>query len=54
MKKVESIFSMVSDFAPMGDQPTAISELVAGVKDGRKSQVLLGVTGLVRLLQWQM
>ncbi|MBR3148475.1 MAG: excinuclease ABC subunit UvrB [Alphaproteobacteria bacterium] len=45
MKKVESIFSMVSDFAPMGDQPTAISELVAGVKDGRKSQVLLGVTG---------
>ncbi|MDE6250967.1 MAG: excinuclease ABC subunit UvrB [Alphaproteobacteria bacterium] len=29
----------------MGDQPTAISELVAGVKDGRKNQVLLGVTG---------
>ncbi len=29
----------------MGDQPTAISELTAGVRDGRRSQVLLGVTG---------
>ena len=29
----------------MGDQPTAISELVSGVRDGRRSQVLLGVTG---------
>ncbi len=29
----------------MGDQPTAISELVAGVREGRKNQVLLGVTG---------
>ena len=29
----------------MGDQPSAISELVGGIKDGRKSQVLLGVTG---------
>ena len=29
----------------MGDQPTAISELVSGVNDGRRSQVLLGVTG---------
>lgn len=29
----------------MGDQPAAISELVAGVRDGRHSQVLLGVTG---------
>ena len=29
----------------MGDQPVAISELVAGVNDGRRSQVLLGVTG---------
>ena len=45
MKNDKSIFSLESDFAPMGDQPTAISELVAGVKDGRKSQVLLGVTG---------
>ena len=41
----KSVFSLESDYAPMGDQPTAISELVAGVKDGRRSQVLLGVTG---------
>lgn len=29
----------------MGDQPQAIAELTAGVRDGRRSQVLLGVTG---------
>ncbi|MCQ2598819.1 MAG: excinuclease ABC subunit UvrB [Alphaproteobacteria bacterium] len=29
----------------MGDQPVAISELVSGICDGRRSQVLLGVTG---------
>lgn len=29
----------------MGDQPTAISDLVNGIKNGRRSQVLLGVTG---------
>jgi len=29
----------------MGDQPTAISDLVRGIKEGRQSQVLLGVTG---------
>ncbi len=29
----------------MGDQPTAIRELTDGVRDGRRSQVLLGVTG---------
>ncbi len=29
----------------MGDQPTAISDLVNGINDGRRSQVLLGVTG---------
>ena len=45
MKDNKSIFSLESDFAPMGDQPTAISELVEGIESGRKSQVLLGVTG---------
>jgi excinuclease ABC subunit B len=45
MKQIKSVFSLESDYKPMGDQPTAISELVSGVKDGRKSQVLLGVTG---------
>ncbi len=43
MKRAE--FYLESDYQPMGDQPTAISELVAGVDSGRHSQVLLGVTG---------
>ena len=43
MKK--SIFDLQSDYKPMGDQPTAIAELAGGVRDGRHSQVLLGVTG---------
>ena len=34
-----------SDLAPCGDQPRAISELVAGLRRGDKAQVLLGVTG---------
>ena len=38
-------FEIVSDFAPAGDQPTAIGELVGGVRDGEMDQVLLGVTG---------
>ena len=45
MKQVKNIFSLESDYKPMGDQPAAISELVNGVLGGRKSQVLLGVTG---------
>lgn len=45
MKDTKRVFSLESDYKPMGDQPTAISELVSGVKEGRKSQVLLGVTG---------
>ncbi len=39
-------FELVSEFEPSGDQPTAIRELVEGIKDnGEQSQVLLGVTG---------
>ncbi|MFT4758407.1 MAG: excinuclease ABC subunit B [Paraglaciecola sp.] len=38
-------FKLSSPFRPTGDQPTAISELTKGVKEGEKSQVLLGVTG---------
>ena len=38
-------FEMVSDFAPAGDQPTAIAELSTGVNDGERDQVLLGATG---------
>ena len=45
MSNNKSVFSLESDYTPMGDQPSAISELVAGVNDGLKSQVLLGVTG---------
>ncbi len=38
-------FSISSDFAPAGDQPQAIAELVDGLTQGEKDQVLLGVTG---------
>ncbi len=41
----KSIFNLKSPYTPMGDQPTAISELASGVRSGKKSQVLLGVTG---------
>ena len=41
----KKVFDLQSDYAPMGDQPTAIAELAGGVRDGRRSQVLLGVTG---------
>jgi excinuclease ABC subunit B len=36
---------MVSDFEPAGDQPQAIKDLVAGVAEKERTQVLLGVTG---------
>jgi excinuclease ABC subunit B len=36
---------LVSDFEPTGDQPRAIEELVAGLREGRSEQILLGVTG---------
>ncbi len=36
---------MVTQFTPQGDQPRAISQLVEGIKEGLKHQVLLGVTG---------
>ena len=38
-------FTLVSDYEPSGDQPTAIAELVAAARAGEKDQVLLGVTG---------
>jgi excinuclease ABC subunit B len=38
-------FDLVSEFAPAGDQPQAIEELVRGIEDGQRSQVLLGATG---------
>ncbi|MGB3417838.1 MAG: excinuclease ABC subunit UvrB [Mesorhizobium sp.] len=36
---------MVSDFEPAGDQPTAIKDLVEGIVNDDRTQVLLGVTG---------
>ncbi len=41
----KKIFNLESNYAPMGDQPAAIDDLVSGVESGRRSQVLLGVTG---------
>ena len=38
-------FEMVSEFAPAGDQPTAIAELSAGIERGDRFQTLLGITG---------
>ena len=39
------MFELVSKFAPSGDQPNAINELVDGINKGIKEQVLLGATG---------
>jgi len=38
-------FRIVSDYAPAGDQPTAIADLVEAAREDEKTQVLLGVTG---------
>ncbi len=42
---MSSQFKLVSPFAPAGDQPQAIDELVAGLARGEHCQTLLGVTG---------
>ena len=39
------MFELVSNYKPSGDQPEAINELVNGINDGKKHQVLLGATG---------
>lgn len=41
----QSVFKLHSAFAPMGDQPQAIEQLVKGFKEGNQFQTLLGVTG---------
>ena len=38
-------FKLVAPYAPTGDQPEAIEQLVAGIQRGDKEQTLLGVTG---------
>ena len=42
---LKSNFNLKSDFIPTGDQPQAINELISGVNNNEKDQVLLGVTG---------
>ena len=39
------MFNLVSKYSPSGDQPKAISQLVEGLNNGKKHQVLLGATG---------
>ncbi len=40
-----AVFELVAPFQPAGDQPKAIKALVEGLREKRKEQVLLGVTG---------
>ena len=39
------MFRLKTDFVPRGDQPQAIQKLTEGIASGKKSQVLLGITG---------
>lgn len=41
----QSPFKLESGYEPAGDQPAAISALLAGLKEGKRDQTLLGVTG---------
>ncbi|MCP8970609.1 excinuclease ABC subunit UvrB [Ectobacillus ponti] len=41
----ERLFEVVSPYSPQGDQPGAIQQLVQGIQEGKKHQVLLGATG---------
>ena len=41
----KELFHLVSPFEPKGDQPEAIKELIEGINEGKKDQVLLGATG---------
>ena len=41
----DQLFQLVSDFEPKGDQPKAIEQLVEGLYQNKKAQVLLGATG---------
>lgn len=40
-----SVFSLTSKYSPTGDQPRAIQQLVAGLRNGEREQTLLGATG---------
>ena len=45
LKRTVAPFDVVSDYAPSGDQPTAITDLAARVRSGERDVVLLGATG---------
>lgn len=45
MQNEQKIFELHSEYAPTGDQPQAIEQLVQGFKEGNQFQTLLGVTG---------
>ena len=45
VRYANSPFELYQPYAPAGDQPSAIDQLVAGVQDGEVFQTLLGVTG---------
>jgi len=45
MSGAQISFQIESPFAPAGDQPKAIADLVAGIDSGLRDQILLGVTG---------
>lgn len=38
-------FKVISEFAPMGDQPQAIEKIADGIMQGKRAQTLMGVTG---------
>jgi len=44
-KWVITMFELISKYKPAGDQPEAIKELVEGINEGKRDQVLLGATG---------
>ena len=44
-ERMKNQFELVSEYKPSGDQPDAIKELVSGLKEDKKFQVLLGATG---------
>ena len=46
-------FILNSKYTPAGDQPKAIDKLVQGIQAGDREQTLLGVTGSVKHLPWQ-
>ena len=43
--RLKNVFDLKSDYRPAGDQPAAIDALVTGLKEDKRDQTLLGVTG---------